>query len=96
MNLSISKICLYFSKEKSSHSITFKESKMNELITAESSSHLDLITLTQQQLVRVYPGTLRQNSSNLHPLFYWTYGKRNRKSFFLNAKNLFRSSNGCT
>ncbi len=50
---------------------------MDALINAESPNHLDLITLTQHQVVRVYPGSLRQDSSNLHPLFYWTYGKKN-------------------
>lgn len=63
--------------EKSYHSISFKESKANDLIIQESPKHLDLISLTQNNLVRVYPGTIRQNSSNLHPLFYWTYGKKN-------------------
>ena len=75
--------------------MSFKETKANYLIAAESPDHLDLITLTQKHLVRVYPGSLRQNSSNVHPLFYWTYGKLT----YLNFKNkqtfLFRSSNGC-
>ena len=62
--------------EKSFHTISFKESKADDFINVESPNHLDLITLTQNQLVRVYPGSLRQNSSNLHPLFYWTYGRK--------------------
>ncbi len=61
--------------EKSYHSISFKESKADELIAVEPPNHLDLIKLTRNHLVRVYPGTIRQNSSNLHPLFYWTYGR---------------------
>jgi hypothetical protein len=57
--------------------MSFKESKADNLINADSPDHLDLITLTQHHLVRVYPGAIRQNSSNIHPLFYWTYGMRN-------------------
>ena len=47
---------------------------MNELINESPPDHLNLIALTQHQLIRVYPRALRQDSSNLHPLFYWTYG----------------------
>jgi len=72
------KICLqsirFLLLEQSFHSISFKESKANNLIQADSPNHLDLITLTQNQLVRVYPGALRQDSSNLHAVLYWTYG----------------------
>ncbi|CAF0734693.1 unnamed protein product [Didymodactylos carnosus] len=55
------------------HSISFKESKANELIK-ESPDNLDLIRLTQRQIVRIYPSSYRQDSSNLHPVFYWLYG----------------------
>lgn len=44
-------------------------------IEVEHPRHLDLIKLTQRHIVRVYPGGIRQDSSNVHPLFYWTYGK---------------------
>ena len=38
------------------------------------SEHLDLIKLTKQHLVRVYPGGKRQDSSNIHPISYWNHG----------------------
>lgn len=60
--------------QKCFHSISFKESKAKALIDAESPHHREFIALTKQHLVRVYPGTLRQDSSNFHPPFYWTYG----------------------
>jgi len=63
--------------EKCFHSISFKESKADDLISTDSSEHLDLIKLTQQHLIRVYPGTIRQNSSNINPVSYWTYGMKN-------------------
>ena len=63
-----------FVLEKCFHSISFKESKAADLIKEPPPNHLDLLTLTQNHLVRVYPGSTRQDSSNLHPLFYWTYG----------------------
>jgi hypothetical protein len=78
--------------EKCYHSISFKESKANDLIDVESPHHLDLIRLTQHQLVRVYPGSLRQNSSNLHPLFYWIYGKISCSSLI--QKNICFSCSG--
>ncbi|CAF2947920.1 unnamed protein product [Rotaria sp. Silwood2] len=56
-----------------SHTLS-TQSTADDLIATESPHHLDLIQLTQHHLVRVYPGTVRQNSSNIHPLFYWTYG----------------------
>jgi phosphatidylinositol phospholipase C delta len=51
--------------------MSFKESKADDLIHTEN---LDLIELTKQHLVRVYPGTRRQNSSNIHPISYWNHG----------------------
>ena len=66
--------------EKCYHSISFKESKADSLIAEDSPHHLDLITLTQRHLIRVYPGSMRQDSSNLHPLFYWTYGKKKKRT----------------
>lgn len=63
------------SLEKSFHSISFKESKADELIETKSPGHLDLIKLTQQHLVRIYPGAKRQDSSNINPILYWIYGK---------------------
>ncbi|CAF1340973.1 unnamed protein product [Adineta steineri] len=72
--VSFTNITHTLSTQKCYHTISFKETKANDLIAVESPHHLDFITLTQDHLVRVYPGTLRQNSSNLHPLFYWTYG----------------------
>ncbi|CAF3806889.1 unnamed protein product [Adineta steineri] len=62
------------STQKCFHSISFKESKADDLIKAEPPEHLDLIKLTNKHLVRVYPGTIRQNSSNINPVTYWTYG----------------------
>ena len=62
--------------EKAFHTISLTESKASDLIKIESPNHLDLITLTRQHMIRVYPGGKRQDSSNLHPPFYWTYGKR--------------------
>jgi hypothetical protein len=32
--------------------------------------------LTKQHLVRVYPGAKRQDSSNMNPVPYWTYGMK--------------------
>lgn len=61
--------------EKCFHSISFKESKADDLIDTKSSAHLDLIQLTQQHIIRVYPGTKRQDSSNINPIKYWVYGK---------------------
>ena len=78
---------------------------MNSLIAADSPHHLDLITLTQRHLTRVYPRGIRQDSSNLNPLFYWTYGKKENIAFVfssdINEKEKrshsisFRNSNGC-
>ncbi|CAF1147619.1 unnamed protein product [Adineta ricciae] len=62
------------STQRCNHSISFKESKANELIATETPRHQEFITLTQRHLVRVYPGTMRQDSSNLHPSLYWAYG----------------------
>ncbi|CAF4383737.1 unnamed protein product, partial [Rotaria sordida] len=56
------------------HSISFKESKMDDLINQVSPEHLDLIRLTKQHIVRVYPGAKRQDSSNIDPTDYWSYG----------------------
>ncbi|CAF3803090.1 unnamed protein product [Rotaria sp. Silwood1] len=60
--------------QKCFHSISFKESKADDLINQPSPEHLDLIKLTKQHMVRVYPGTKRQDSSNIDPVDYWTYG----------------------
>jgi hypothetical protein len=46
------------------------------LINADSPEHLDLIKLPKQHLVRVYPGTKRQDSSNIDPVSYWIYGMK--------------------
>ncbi|CAF0885241.1 unnamed protein product [Adineta ricciae] len=62
------------STQKCIHSISFKESKADDLIEADSPEHLDMIKLTSKHLVRVYPGTKRQNSSNINPMTYWAYG----------------------
>jgi len=48
---------------------------LDELIDSKSSEHLDLIKLTKQHLVRVYPGAKRQDSSNIGPANYWIYGR---------------------
>ncbi|UJR17051.1 hypothetical protein I4U23_003948 [Adineta vaga] len=56
------------------HSMSFKESAMNKLISGHTSEHLDIIKLSNKHLIRIYPGTKRQNSSNTHPVSYWTYG----------------------
>ena len=66
-----------YSIEKSFHSISFKESKFDDLIKLHSPDHLDMIKLSKRHLVRVYPGTKRQNSSNIDPMVYWTYGRTN-------------------
>ncbi|CAF3304858.1 unnamed protein product [Rotaria sp. Silwood2] len=60
--------------QKCFHSISFKESKADDLINQHSPEHLDLIRLTKQHIVRVYPGTKRQNSSNINPAHYWIHG----------------------
>ncbi|CAF1076039.1 unnamed protein product [Rotaria sordida] len=60
--------------QKCFHSISFKESKMDDLINQVSPEHLDLIRLTKQHIVRVYPGAKRQDSSNIDPTDYWSYG----------------------
>ncbi|CAF0741347.1 unnamed protein product [Rotaria sordida] len=73
-NVSFTSIPQTLSTQKCYHSISLKESTADDLIAVEVPHHLDLIALTQHHLVRVYPGTIRQNSSNMHPLFYWTYG----------------------
>ncbi|CAF3395848.1 unnamed protein product [Rotaria sp. Silwood1] len=73
-NVSFTNISNILSTQKCHHSLSLKESVADDLIGAESPHHLDLIKLTQHHLVRVYPGAIRQDSSNLHPLFYWTYG----------------------
>ncbi|CAF1523086.1 unnamed protein product [Adineta ricciae] len=62
------------STQKCFHSISFKESKINHLIDVDTPEHLDLIKLSKRHLVRVYPGTKRQNSSNINPINYWSYG----------------------
>ncbi|CAF1285163.1 unnamed protein product [Adineta steineri] len=62
------------STQKCFHSISFKESKVDHLINMHAPEHLDLIKLTKPNLVRVYPNNKRQNSSNVHPVNYWTYG----------------------
>ncbi|CAF0937386.1 unnamed protein product, partial [Didymodactylos carnosus] len=55
------------------HSISFKESKATEFIKYSSDSS-DLIRLTERQIVRIYPSSYRQDSSNLHPVLFWLYG----------------------
>ncbi|UJR09709.1 hypothetical protein I4U23_013938 [Adineta vaga] len=62
------------STQKCFHSISFKESKADDFIEASPPEHLDLIKLSNKHLVRVYPGTIRQDSSNINPVSYWTYG----------------------
>lgn len=75
--------------------MSFKESKADDLIAVESPNHLDFIRLTQKQLIRVYPGSIRQDSSNVHPLFYWTYGRICLFSI-KRRKFSFRCTNGRT
>lgn len=64
------------SLEKSFHSISLKESKADHLVKSKPPGHLDLLKLTNDHLVRIYPGAKRQDSSNINPVPYWTYGKR--------------------
>ena len=45
------------------------------MIASKHPGHLDLLKLTRQHLVRIYPGTKRQDSSNIDPIVYWIYGK---------------------
>ena len=61
--------------EKCFHSISFNESKGDDLIGVPAPGHLELLQLTRQHLVRVYPGMKRQDSSNIDPILYWTYGE---------------------
>ncbi|CAF3334143.1 unnamed protein product [Rotaria socialis] len=73
-NTKFTNVSQILSNNKCYQSFSLKESVASSLIAADSPNHLDLIRLTQHNLVRVYPDSIRQNSSNLHPLFYWVYG----------------------
>ncbi|CAF1576103.1 unnamed protein product [Rotaria magnacalcarata] len=80
--------------QKCFHSISFKESKADDLIDARAPDNLDLIRLTQHHLVRVYPGTKRQNSSNINPVDYWNYGVQMVALNYQSNDNAMRQQHG--
>ena len=54
------------------HSSSLSEGDCNKLIESEDGNRI--VSFTNRFLIKVYPGGLRTDSSNLNPIMYWIYG----------------------
>lgn len=73
LNLFLEYLIYYFIHlDKQNHSSSLSEIFASKLIENESAENI--MKLTQNYLLKIYPAFFRTDSSNLSAIDYWTYG----------------------